>query len=346
MEEVDKILILTLNHLGCDIDEAVKSVGDFGISEVVNGVVRCIRTIDSDCDLPASLPQNMAQRFRVAASIAQAVKDVGYPGDVGYQSLLYPNEADLRKIFMFLIEKLPKDTAAVSDEPFNKAALIHQEAKRKLCEAVAQPWIPPHCRHVLHSYATHASVTEHGVYHTRQFTSKPYTGLESLSKVSSGLRSCYKDYFRRVTKTVDCSYVIATLLNSHAIQLQRGKCLPPCKTEQKIFSEGNSEAFKLELLNKKEDVKPHTTCMSLSGQSALSSFETAKHMMDVKDTEREISASMSSSEPEAGVITEEHLTMKREEQLLKLQMEVSSVIKEIEECSQAVQDAKSTLNKV
>lgn len=45
---------------------------------------------------------------------------MGYPGDVGYQSLLYPNETDLRKIFMFLLEKLPKDTATVSDEPLSE----------------------------------------------------------------------------------------------------------------------------------------------------------------------------------------------------------------------------------
>ncbi|XP_042874640.1 coiled-coil domain-containing protein 22 homolog [Penaeus japonicus] len=83
MEEVDKILILTLNQLGCDIDEEVKSVGGFGIPEVVKGVVKCIRAINSDYELPTSLPQNMAQRFRAAASIAQAIKDVGYPGDVG-----------------------------------------------------------------------------------------------------------------------------------------------------------------------------------------------------------------------------------------------------------------------
>ncbi|XP_050734682.1 coiled-coil domain-containing protein 22 homolog [Eriocheir sinensis] len=74
MEEVDKILILTLNHLGCDIDEDIKTVGSFGIAEVVGGIVRCVRAISSDCDLPTSLPQNMAQRFRAAAAVAQAVK--------------------------------------------------------------------------------------------------------------------------------------------------------------------------------------------------------------------------------------------------------------------------------
>lgn len=52
----------------------MKSVGEFGIGEVVSGVVRCLKVINSDCELPTSLPQNMAQRFRVAASVAQAIK--------------------------------------------------------------------------------------------------------------------------------------------------------------------------------------------------------------------------------------------------------------------------------
>lgn len=49
-------------------------MGSFGIDEVVGGIVRCVRAISSDYDLSTSLPQNMAQRFRAAAAIAQAVK--------------------------------------------------------------------------------------------------------------------------------------------------------------------------------------------------------------------------------------------------------------------------------
>ncbi|KAG7160168.1 Coiled-coil domain-containing protein 22-like 1 [Homarus americanus] len=340
MEEVDKILILTLNHLGCDIDEKVKSVGGFGIEEVVSGVVRCIRTINSDCELPTSLPQNMAQRFRVAASIAQAVKDVGYPGDVGYQSLLYPNETDLRKIFMFLIEKLPKDTAAVSDEPLNKAALIHQEARRKLCASLTQSWIPAHCRHVARSYATRASVTNHGTYHTRQFMSKPYSSVESPSKVSPGLRTYYENYSRRITKMVGYEYLIATLLNSHAIQLQRDQILPK-NTEE----EGKSEAHTLEPLVT-EDVQLNPLDVPLSGWSPLSSFETAQHMIDIKESEREVNLGTDVSAPEAGVTTEEQIRLKREEQLSRLQTEIGNVTNKTEECTQGIQDAVDALAKL
>nr|XP_053626806.1 coiled-coil domain-containing protein 22 homolog isoform X3 [Cherax quadricarinatus] len=273
MEDVDKILILTLNHLGCDISEEVKSVGGFGIEEVVNAVVQCIRAINSDCELPTTLPQNMAQRFRVAASIAQAVKDVGYPSDVGYQSLLYPNETDLRKIFMFLIEKLPKDTAAVSDEPLK-------------------------------------------------------------------LRSYFKKYSQRVTKLVGYSYLFATLLNTHAIQLQRDKILPISKEKK------SSEVFKLEPLFFEEDVKMKSLDGLLSGSSALSSFKMFQSMVDIKDFEREANINKNSPAPELSINTEEQIYLKREEHLACLQTELSSIINKTEECAQDIQESMSTLSKL
>lgn len=49
---------------------------------------------------------------------------MGYTGEVGYQTFLYSNEADLRRVFMFLIERLPKDGQAekVVQEPSSKSA--------------------------------------------------------------------------------------------------------------------------------------------------------------------------------------------------------------------------------
>ena len=54
----------------------------------------------------------MSARFRVGSAIAQQCKKVGFKGTVGYQSFLYSAEADIRKIFMFLVEKLPKKEGA------------------------------------------------------------------------------------------------------------------------------------------------------------------------------------------------------------------------------------------
>lgn len=51
---------------------------------------------------------------------------MGYKGsDLGYQTFLYSNESDIRKIFMFLVEKLPKDTSQTADEPLGKWGLVN-----------------------------------------------------------------------------------------------------------------------------------------------------------------------------------------------------------------------------
>ncbi len=35
-------------------------------------------------------------------------QELGFRGEVGYQTFLYSNESDIRRVFMFLVEKLPK----------------------------------------------------------------------------------------------------------------------------------------------------------------------------------------------------------------------------------------------
>lgn len=81
-----------------------------------------MEVIQPGLGLPYSLPPNMSVRFRIASSIAQACQDVGYTGDVGFQTFLYWGETDVRKIFMFLIEKLPKEAEKTIVEPAGKHA--------------------------------------------------------------------------------------------------------------------------------------------------------------------------------------------------------------------------------
>lgn len=339
MEEVDKILILTLNHLGCDIDEEMKTVGSFGIEKVVEGVVRCLHAISSDCDLPTSLPQNMAQRFRAAAAIAQTVKDTGYPGDIGYQSLLYPSEADLRRIFMFLIEKLPRDSSPVSDEPLNKATLIHREAKRKVSEALSQPWIPPYCRHVVHKHSSHASFTKYGTAHTQGFISKPFRGFEDPSQLSTEMKNYYESHLRRVTKLVGYNFLLATLLNTHAAQLEREKFIPSNNNIEK-----NNEKVKLEPLMSERDVPETVHSAPLADLAALPIQAT-----DIKSGVQESdTASMEgkNTDQKAVASSEENAAKSREERLACLEEEVTNVKNKINECTQGMKDAQDTLVKL
>lgn len=49
------------------------------------------------------------------------LQELGYQGEIGYQTFLYSNETDIRKIFIFLIEKLPKESVGTTDETLGKS---------------------------------------------------------------------------------------------------------------------------------------------------------------------------------------------------------------------------------
>ena len=63
-----------------------------------------------------------------------SLQEVGYRGEIGYQTFLYSNEADIRKLFMFLVENLPKESSESASEPamgkFNRLSANHTFSRR------------------------------------------------------------------------------------------------------------------------------------------------------------------------------------------------------------------------
>lgn len=45
------------------------------------------------------------------------MQDVGYKGEIGYQTFLYSSEPEIRSLLMFLVEKLPRESAEASAQP-------------------------------------------------------------------------------------------------------------------------------------------------------------------------------------------------------------------------------------
>jgi len=43
-------------------------------------------------------------------------QELGYRGEIGYQTFLYSNESEIRKVLMFLVDKLPKETSESVEE--------------------------------------------------------------------------------------------------------------------------------------------------------------------------------------------------------------------------------------
>jgi hypothetical protein len=53
-------------------------------------------------------------------------QDLGYKGEIGYQTFLYSNEPEIRALLMFLVEKLPRESAEASDQPAGQSNTLHR----------------------------------------------------------------------------------------------------------------------------------------------------------------------------------------------------------------------------
>lgn len=147
MEEVDKILIHALRQVDTDVPEGVDSLCEFSSDLVVQAVVRCLRVIDPSLvqGLSSSLPPGMSARFRVGQSLAQAVQELGYKGDVGYQTFLYSSEPEIRSLLIFLVEKLPRGSSESSDQATGKSVLLHKNISSAMKAQLALCWLPRNC---------------------------------------------------------------------------------------------------------------------------------------------------------------------------------------------------------
>lgn len=140
MEEVDKIIIHSLREIGCDLEEDVQSLRQLNAERIVEAVVRCLNVIQPGHGIPHLLPPSMSARFRVGTSIAEVCTELGYTGEVGYQTFLYSNEADVRKVFMFLIEKLTKDTDKGVVQPEDTSSSLRLSVAEAIRTEINRPW--------------------------------------------------------------------------------------------------------------------------------------------------------------------------------------------------------------
>ncbi|XP_055626030.1 coiled-coil domain-containing protein 22 homolog [Toxorhynchites rutilus septentrionalis] len=149
MDEIDNIILHSLRQIGCNLDEDVRNLDEFGPTLLVQIVSKCIALIDPSLNLPKTLPPGMAQRFTVTASLAEACRTIGYRRDIGYQTFLYSNVAEMRRLLMFLIERLPKEAVNKSGapgEPLNETTELENRIVANLQSELQAPWMPEFCR--------------------------------------------------------------------------------------------------------------------------------------------------------------------------------------------------------
>ncbi|XP_050507109.1 coiled-coil domain-containing protein 22 [Diabrotica virgifera virgifera] len=143
MEEVDKIILDSLKNLDCDIDPEIEHLKQFDADLVAYAVASCLEAILQNGTLPKKLPPSMSARLKFASNLAEQIKDLGFRGDMGYQTILYCNEEEVRRMLMFLIERLPKETA--KNIPIEQAGYVPRIVKsleENIKLSLSKPWLP------------------------------------------------------------------------------------------------------------------------------------------------------------------------------------------------------------
>jgi len=142
MEEVDGIIIRNLRSIGCDIDDDVRTIRQFSTALVVEAAACCLRTIDSSVDINHRLPPSMAAQFRIGSSLATAVQNLGYRGDIGYHTFLYFNEVEIRRVLMFLVDRLPKEHLENEQESSGRKFVLRKLIAAEVSKHMTRVWTP------------------------------------------------------------------------------------------------------------------------------------------------------------------------------------------------------------
>lgn len=99
--------------------------------------------------LLTKLPPNTAVKFRICTKYANLCLSLGYKNELGYQTLLYPNETESRKLLMFLVDKLNKESLSFNDKDQAHASLKTSKSvnfliAEKTKNLLSNFWIPPY----------------------------------------------------------------------------------------------------------------------------------------------------------------------------------------------------------
>ena len=91
-----------------------KKLADFNADTILEITASLINIIKAP-EVPfksVTAPVAMSARYKMGSIISEAIKNLGFSSnEIGYQTFIYCQEQELRSVFMFLIEQLPKETS-------------------------------------------------------------------------------------------------------------------------------------------------------------------------------------------------------------------------------------------
>ncbi|GLV35520.1 uncharacterized protein CBL_01332 [Carabus blaptoides fortunei] len=212
MEDIDNIILDSLKHLNCPIEDDIRSLKQFDNDMVIKALMSCIDIITPGTGLPHSMPPSMSQRLKLATNIADHIKEIGFRGDIGYQMILYCNEVEIRRLLMFLIERLPRepDKASQSDDSSQTTSLV-KAIRLQLSQSLKTLWVPSGIlrngiRH------THGTTIRTSFGHCNPLRCKDIHIPNTLQENSDGLKHYCVHHLSDVTKQCQYKFLIPSLL--------------------------------------------------------------------------------------------------------------------------------------
>ncbi|CAG9856761.1 unnamed protein product [Phyllotreta striolata] len=142
MEEVDKIILDSLRNLECNIDDEIENLKQFDADMVTSAVSSCLEAI-LHTSFPKKLPPSMSAKLNLATTLAEQIKDLGFRGDMGYQTILYCNVEEVRRTLMFLIERLPREPIKTNTvEQLGYVPRIVKSLEENIKDSLSKTWVP------------------------------------------------------------------------------------------------------------------------------------------------------------------------------------------------------------
>lgn len=88
----------------------VTSLKEFDSHLSVLAISSCLEAVLKETEIPKKLPPSMSAKMKMASTLSDHIKLLGFHGDMSYSTVLYGSELEIRRLLMFLIEKIPRDS--------------------------------------------------------------------------------------------------------------------------------------------------------------------------------------------------------------------------------------------
>ena len=150
MNESEKLLVMTLDQLGClpkeKQIEALSQIEHEDFGYIIIKVCRNIMQIKNiEMNFPETLSKEMNKRYRDCQKVVEFIKSLGYKSDLNINNILFPSMREMQRILEFTLEIITSvDTGAgelaqgMTEKNFTKVKFGKQ-----LTEWHSQLWVIP-----------------------------------------------------------------------------------------------------------------------------------------------------------------------------------------------------------